>query len=119
SPDFVGQLFFTMVDFDEGSEVFQQLNINSAPIFLHFGPRTKPRAPEQMDIQRVGFGAEQIAKWIAEKTDVQIRVIRPPSYVGLLSMVAAFAIIAALLYVRRNNLEFLFNRTLWAIGALV
>ena len=30
------KMFFAMVDFDEGSEIFQSLGLNSAPAFLHF-----------------------------------------------------------------------------------
>jgi hypothetical protein len=29
-------MFFAVVDFDEGSEVFQSLGLNSAPAFYHF-----------------------------------------------------------------------------------
>ena len=119
SPAFQGQLFFAMVDFDEGSEIFQQLSLNSAPIFLHFSPKGKLRTPDTMDVQRVGFHAEVIAKWIGEKTDVQqIRIIRPPSYSGILIALIAMALIGSLLYVRRNNLEFLYNRTSWALASL-
>ena len=35
-----------------------------------------------MDIQRVGFSAEAIAKWIMERTEMNIRVFRPPNYTG-------------------------------------
>lgn len=72
-----------------------------------------------MDVQRVGFNAEVIAKWIGEKTDIQIRVIRPPSYSGIIIALVAMALVGSLLYVRRNNLEFLYNRTSWALASLV
>ena len=29
-------MFFAMVDFDDGSEIFQSLGLNSAPAFFHF-----------------------------------------------------------------------------------
>ena len=119
SPAFASQLYFAMVDFDEGSEIFQQLSLNSAPIFLHFSPKGKLRSPDTMDVQRVGFSADVIGKWIAEKTDVQIRVIRPPSYSGIIIAFVAIGLIGSLLYVRRNNLEFLYNRTSWALASLV
>jgi len=118
SPAFQSQLYFAMVDFDEGSEIFQQLSLNSAPIFLHFSPKGKLRSPDTMDVQRVGFHAEVISKWIAEKTDIQIRVIRPPSYSGIIIALIAMALVGSLLYVRRNNLEFLYNRTSWALASL-
>ena len=30
------KLFFGLVDFDEGGEIFQSLGLNSAPAFIHF-----------------------------------------------------------------------------------
>jgi len=118
SPQFSSKLFFGVIDYDEGSDVFQQLQLNSAPVFLYFSEKGKVKTPEQMDIQRVGFAAETIARWIAEKTDIQIRVISPPNYSGTLALLILFALIGALLYMRRNNLDFLYNRTSWALAAL-
>jgi oligosaccharyltransferase complex subunit gamma len=119
SPQFSSKLFFGIIDYDEGSDVFQQLQLNSAPVFLYFSEKGKVKTPEQMDIQRVGFAAETIGRWIAEKTDIQIRIIRPPNYSGTLALLILFALIGALLYMRRNNLDFLYNRTSWALASLV
>jgi len=33
------KMFFAMVDFDEGNEAFQSMNLNSAPAFIHFPPK--------------------------------------------------------------------------------
>jgi len=107
-----------MVDFDEGSEIFQQMGLNSAPIFMHFPDKGKPKKGDNMDIQRTGFAAEVFSKWIQERTDVQIRVFRPPNYSGTIALLVLVMLIGALLYMRRNNLEFLYNRTSWAIAAL-
>ncbi|CAG2170985.1 unnamed protein product [Oppiella nova] len=52
------------------------------------------------------------------RTDIQIRVIRPPNYSGTLALLILFALIGALLYMRRNNLDFLYNRTSWGLAAL-
>jgi len=49
-----------------------QLRLNTAPVFMHFPPKGKPKQSDTMDIQRIGFAAEAIAKWIAERTDVQV-----------------------------------------------
>ncbi|KAL1115959.1 hypothetical protein AAG570_005454 [Ranatra chinensis] len=112
------KLFFALVDFDEGSDVFQMLRLNTAPIFMHFPPKGKPKSSDTFDIQRVGFAAESIAKWIAERTDIQIRVFRPPNYSGTLALVMLCVLVAGFLYMRRNNLDFLYNKTLWGIGAV-
>ncbi|XP_014257115.1 tumor suppressor candidate 3 [Cimex lectularius] len=115
---FSNKLFFAMVDFDEGSEVFQMLRLNAAPVFMHFPPKGKPKGPDTFDIQRIGFAAESLVKWIAERTDIQIRVFRPPNYSGTLALVMLAVLVAGFLYMRRNNLEFLYNKNLWGICAL-
>ena len=49
----------------------------------------------------------------------QIRVIRPPNYAGTAGLLLLMALFGFLLYLRRNNLEFLYNKTMWAVMALV
>lgn len=112
------KLFFGMVDFDTGPDVFSSLGMNSAPVFMHFPEKGKPKKGDQMDIQRIGFQAETIARWIAERTDIQIRVFRPPNYSGTIALVILFALIGVLLYMRRNNLDFLYNKTSWGLASL-
>uniref|UniRef100_A0A8C9QWE2 Tumor suppressor candidate 3 n=1 Tax=Scleropages formosus TaxID=113540 RepID=A0A8C9QWE2_SCLFO len=118
SSAFSNKLFFTVVDYDEGADVFQQLNMNSAPTFMHFPPKGKPRRADTFDLQRIGFASEQLAKWIADRTDVQIRVFRPPNYSGTIALALLVSLVGGLLYLRRNNLEFIYNKTGWAMAAL-
>ncbi|XP_071452591.1 dolichyl-diphosphooligosaccharide--protein glycosyltransferase subunit TUSC3 [Hetaerina americana] len=112
------KLYFALVDFDEGSDIFQSLRINTAPVFMHFPAKGKPKHSDTMDIQRVGFAAESIAKWIGERSDVQLRVFRPPNYSGTVALIMLFALVGGFLYLKRNNLDFLYNKTVWAGGAL-
>lgn len=49
----------------------------------------------------------------------QIRVLRPPNYSATIALVALFTVIGGLLYLRRNNLEFLYNKTMWSVMSLV
>jgi len=119
SQQYSDNLFFAMVDFDEGPDVFQIMKLNSAPVFMHFPAKGKPKKLDSMDIQRVGFGADAIAKWIGERTEVNIRVFRPPNYTGTIAMFALFCVTAVLVYMRRNNLEFLYNKNAWGLIALV
>jgi oligosaccharyltransferase complex subunit gamma len=49
----------------------------------------------------------------------QIRVFRPPNYSGTVAVAMIFAFVAGFLYLKRNNLDFLYNKTLWAFGAIV
>lgn len=100
------------------SQVFKQMGFNSAPIFMHFPEKGKPKKGDNMDIQRMGFQAEVFAKWIQERTDVNIRVFRPPNYSGTIALLILLMLTATLLYMRRNNLEFLYNRTSWGLLAV-
>ncbi|XP_028445069.1 dolichyl-diphosphooligosaccharide--protein glycosyltransferase subunit MAGT1 isoform X2 [Perca flavescens] len=118
SSAFTNKVFFASVDFDEGSDVFQMLSMNSAPTFLHFPSKGKPRRSDTYELQVRGFAAEQLARWVADRTDVQIRVIRPPNYAGPLLLGFLLAVIGGLAYLRRHNLEFLFNKNVWAFSAL-
>lgn len=118
SQQFSNKLFFAMVDFDEGSDVFQQLKLSTAPVFMHFPPKGKPKKADTMDIHRVGFAAEQLARWVQERTDIQIRIFRPPNYSGTLALALLFSLVGGLLYLKRNSLEFFYNRTFWGIAAL-
>lgn len=54
------------------SSFFSQLNMNSAPTFMHFPAKGKPKRADTFDLQRIGFASEQLAKWIADRTDVQV-----------------------------------------------
>merc|ERR1719431_289767 len=74
SPSFSNKIFFGILDFDEGSEIFQQMKLNSAPVFMHFPAKGRPKKVDTFDLQRVGFSAETIARWVAERTDIQVRV---------------------------------------------
>lgn len=118
SPIYSNKLFFAMVDFDEGSDVFQMLRLNTAPVFMHFPAKGKPKGADTMDIHRVGFAADSIAKFVAERTDITIRIFRPPNYSGTVAMITLVALVASFLYIRRNNLEFLYNKNLWGAIAL-
>ncbi|KAH9511884.1 tumor suppressor candidate 3 [Dermatophagoides farinae] len=96
-------LFFGFVDYDEGSEIFQQLKINSAPVFLLFSER-------QMK-------ANTLLIKHADQMDIQ-RIVRPPNYTASFLLVIFFSLFSIILYVRRNNLDFLGNKTSWSVTAL-
>lgn len=62
--------------------------------------------------------AEALSKWIQERTDIQIRVFRPPNYTGTFAVLTLGSLVVGVLYMRRNNLEFLFNKRMWGVLAL-
>lgn len=131
------------------------MKLYTAPVFIHFPAKGKSLTQDKMDIQRFGVEAEAIARWIAERTDVQvivrtrmcwatifstphksqekspivikwnlflwykIRVFRPPNYSGTMALIIVSVLVGGLLYLKRNNLEFLYNKTAWGIASLV
>jgi len=54
---------------------FFQLGLKSAPAFIHFPSKGKRKAADTYDIQRVGYQAETLAKWVAERADVKVSSI--------------------------------------------
>ncbi|CAK1578008.1 unnamed protein product [Parnassius mnemosyne] len=112
------KLFFGIVDFDEGSDVFQMLRLNTAPVIMHFPAKGKPKPADSMDFERAGIHAEAIAKWIQDRTDIQIRVFRPPNYSGAFAFSTLVILAGVFLYIRRKNLEFLYNKQMWAVAAV-
>lgn len=59
STTYSNKLFFAMVDFDDASDVFQMLRLNTAPVFMHFPAKGKSKSGDTMDIQRVGISGEK------------------------------------------------------------
>ncbi|CAD5219925.1 unnamed protein product [Bursaphelenchus xylophilus] len=106
-------LYFAVVDYGDNPQAFQQLNLNTAPVIFHFPARTTNKKPDQMDFQRSGFGAEAIAKFIQERTDVNIRVMRPPNYAGPIVIVLLVMLILGMLYMRRDSMDFLYSSNFW------
>ena len=39
---------------------------------MHFPAKGKPKKTDTMDLQRVGFSAEAIARWVGEQTEIQV-----------------------------------------------
>ncbi|XP_039265417.1 dolichyl-diphosphooligosaccharide--protein glycosyltransferase subunit TUSC3-like [Styela clava] len=119
SPSYSNKLFFSVVDFDDGSDIFQMMKLNTAPVFMHFPAKTKRKPADTYDIQRLGYQAENLAKWIAERSEVNIRIFRPPNYTGTVVLVLLFSLAGGLLYMKRNSLEFLYNKTMWGVLSMV
>lgn len=49
-----------------------QLNMNSAPTFINFPAKGKPKRGDTYELQVRGFAAEQLARWVADRTDVNV-----------------------------------------------
>lgn len=48
------------------------MNLNTAPVIMHFPAKGNAKKQDQMDFQRSGFGAEAIAKFVQDRTDLHV-----------------------------------------------
>ncbi|CAH8564944.1 unnamed protein product [Heterobilharzia americana] len=96
----------------------EELHQETAPSIVHVSPKGSIKPSDYMEIMVHGFSAEAIVRWIADLTQIQIRVFRPPSYTGTMLLALFMSLGAAVLYFRRINLECLYNRSLWSAISL-
>uniref|UniRef100_A0A1I7VCK0 Magnesium transporter protein 1 n=1 Tax=Loa loa TaxID=7209 RepID=A0A1I7VCK0_LOALO len=111
-------LYFAIIDYGESPEIFQQMNLDVVPVLFHFPSKGTKKKTDQMDFEWQGFDADSMAKFVFERTDIQIRVLRPPNYAAPAVVLLLAMLVLGLLYMRRNNLDFLYNRTSWALICL-
>lgn len=51
--------------------------MNSAPTFINFPAKGKPKRGDTYELQVRGFAAEQLARWVADRTDVNVSTRGP------------------------------------------
>ena len=51
-----------------GSDVFQSLKLNTAPVIMHIPPKGRQKKGDTFNMGQHGFAAEQLAKWVNERT---------------------------------------------------
>uniref|UniRef100_A0A8C7GRH8 Tumor suppressor candidate 3 n=1 Tax=Oncorhynchus kisutch TaxID=8019 RepID=A0A8C7GRH8_ONCKI len=107
SSAFCNKLFFTVVDYDEGADVFQQVTVW---IYPSTPPSNRPPL-RSLHPQSPHFHVHSCLS-------ASIRVFRPPNYSGTIALALLVSLVGGLLYLRRNNLEFIYNKTGWAMAAL-
>lgn len=54
--------------------------MNSAPTFINFPAKGKPKRGDTYELQVRGFAAEQLARWVADRTDVNVSMYRLPHH---------------------------------------
>jgi len=112
SPGDLGKVFFVTVDYDEhgGAAIFQQMKLTSAPAFYIFPPNGKVRKEDKFEVQKYGYQAETLASWIQERTQVAVRVYRPPNYSNVGFVLLITCSIAAIMYMKWSRVNNFLNR---------
>lgn len=65
-------LYFAVVDYEEAPQIFQMMNLNTAPVLYHFPAKGNKKRADQMDFQRHGFDAESMAKFVLDRTEISV-----------------------------------------------
>ena len=68
---------------------------------------------------RRGITAEAIAKWVKERTEVSIEVIRPPNYTNAILLGLFLFAVSGTLLIKGNSLDFLYKWKYWAVTSMV
>jgi len=114
SPERSSALYMAMVDYDDAQDAFQSMKLNTAPVFIHFPAKGKPKKGDTFEVHRHGFDAEVMSRFVTERTGIQFRVMRPPNYLMNLVLLLTLGLIAGLAYIKRDSLDFLFQTNTWA-----
>ncbi|ESN91767.1 hypothetical protein HELRODRAFT_165838 [Helobdella robusta] len=119
SEDFENDVFFGFADFDAGGmDVFQSLQIRSAPVMLYFPPYELKY--QSMMIEKYGLSAEGFANFLQRVTSRKIIIKHPPNYTVLMSVCASIAVLVFLFYMDVINIK-LINTALqmWSGATIV
>ncbi|XKL62639.1 hypothetical protein PGB90_002472 [Kerria lacca] len=112
------RLFFGFVDFDQNSEIFRVMNVNSVPLIVYFPAKRKLQMKtDALDMQRYGYSAESITKWLVEKSGVDFRIMRPPFFFGTAGLLVLFFVGSIVIYFKCENFSIL-NRTIWGLTSI-
>ncbi|CAG8547422.1 7568_t:CDS:2 [Paraglomus occultum] len=121
----VDRVYFGLLDFINGKEIFNKLKQTSAPSLWYYAPTEGPFAkqvtePDKYDFGRKGFGAEPFASFVSAHLGTPIPITRPPNYFLMAVYGLLFTgLLAFLKMVYPMIQKFIWNRNVWAALSLV
>ncbi|KAJ3171581.1 oligosaccharyl transferase subunit ost3/OST6 [Geranomyces variabilis] len=119
------RLYFAQLDFPDGREVFQKLQIQSVPIVLHFPPTEGPNAVaisgeyEAYDLNRWGLTSDALARYASDACKVKFSIRRPFDWTKLGTR-AMFGLMAAgaVKLIWRHVATVITSRKLWTVALI-
>ncbi|CAG8565593.1 8009_t:CDS:2 [Diversispora eburnea] len=119
------RLYFGILDFKKGREVYAKLNLNNAPTMFYFPPTTGPYAkeisePNRYEFNRRGFSAEGFASYLSGHVGIQVPVKRPINFFAIfVSIFVILGTLAAIKLLYPFIKKVFQNRNTWAAISLV
>ena len=114
-------LFFALIDVDVGNgmEAFRTLQLNHAPIVMHFPAKGKPKTKDTYEAQKSGYSAEAMSRWVNERTGISIKIVTPVDYSRFITIGVAVALVLAVLIFKRDKLSsIIYSHVLWSCLAI-
>ncbi|KAJ3222970.1 oligosaccharyl transferase subunit ost3/OST6, partial [Clydaea vesicula] len=120
------KVYFAILDFKDGQEVFQNLGLNSAPFAQHFPPtegkyfdKKRSIEPESYEFNRRGISAAEFAKFIEQTSGIKLVPVKPINYSKAIFVGGSFISVLILFKLFANSLWiFLSNKKLWSIFSI-
>ncbi|EXX66548.1 Ost3p [Rhizophagus irregularis DAOM 197198w] len=119
------RLYFGVLDFKNGREIYAKLNLNNAPTLFYFPPTTGQYAkeisePDRYDFNRRGFDAESLASFLSHHLGTQVPVNRPLNYFGIFITIfftlAGLAFLKSIYPIVQNLIQ---NKSVWTTFSLI
>ncbi|CAG8500430.1 3994_t:CDS:2, partial [Scutellospora calospora] len=125
SGDEPSRLYFGVLDFKNGREVYAKLGLNNAPTLFYFPPTTGPYAkdvsePYKYDFGKRGFSAEELASYLSGMLGTRVPANRPLNFFAI--FLTVFLILGALAFMKlmypiiKTVIQ---NKNTWAAISLV
>ncbi|CAG8438458.1 1850_t:CDS:2 [Funneliformis mosseae] len=119
------RLYFGILDFKNGREIYARLNLNNAPTLFYFPPTIGPFAQkvfeqDRYDFNRRGFTAESLASFLAHHLGTEIPISRPLNYFSIfLSIFFLLAGLAVLKLMYPTIQSIILKKNIWTALSLV
>jgi len=119
------RLYFGVLDFKNGREIYDRLNLNNAPTLFYFPPTIGQYAkefsePDRYDFNRRAFSAESFASYLSHNLGTQVPVNRPLNYFAIFMFIfftlAGLAILKLMFPIMQSLVQ---NKNIWTAFSLV
>ncbi|GES74294.1 oligosaccharyl transferase subunit [Rhizophagus clarus] len=125
SGNILSRIYFGVLDFKNGREIYAKLNLNNAPTLFYFPPTTGQYAkevsePDRYDFNRRGFSADSFASFLSHHLGTQVPVNRPLNYfaifITIFFILAGLAMLKLMFSIIQNLIQ---NKSIWTAFSLI
>ncbi|KAI3380158.1 hypothetical protein SNEBB_008334 [Seison nebaliae] len=111
------KIFFTLVDFDEADDIFQLMNMNTAPSIYLINKSIRVKKDQKFDIRRLS--GQALLLWLKDVADIKIPLVQPINYFFIILMGTAAVVVASAIYVKRESFSAACDRRVCAMMAVM